>query len=159
MKREDVDCLRYIYKSDDNRQTDHVPRRMLIHLFGAVSSPTYENIALPKSVEEYHHSDNSDVRQAANEYLYVYNCVMHIATDEHTTAVARDLADLCDKEGFHPKSWSSNRRSVWLYLPVEERSSHLRNLDLEQTLLTMERAHTVYWCAELDRFHFRVINK
>ena len=158
-KRDDVDCLHYVYKSDDNRQTDHVPRRMLIHLFGAVLSPTYENLALPKSVEEYHHLYNSDVHHAANEYFYVYDCVMPIDTDEHTAAVARNVADLCNKGGFHLTKWSSNSRSVLLDLPVEERASHLRNLDLEQTLLPMERALGVYWCAESDRFSFRVIDK
>ena len=75
--------------SNENLQAEPTSHRMLVHLFGAVSSPACVNIALRKSVEDHQHLYSPEVCQVTYGNSYVDDFLMSFDTDERVTPVAK----------------------------------------------------------------------
>lgn len=79
-----------------------------------------------------------------------------MATEEQAVNLVSDIAALCNQGGFHLTKWTSNSRTVLLSIPVEERATDVKDLDLESGLLPTERALGILWCTENDTFNFKI---
>ena len=60
------------------------------------------------------------------------------------------------KGGLRLHKFTSNSREVLESIPEEELATGLRNLDLNQSPLPLERALGVQLCVETDSFQFRI---
>lgn len=63
---------------------------------------------------------------------------------------------LCRKGGFNLHTFIPNSKEVIETIPPEERAKGLKNLDISQNALPIERALGVHWCVESDTFQFRI---
>jgi hypothetical protein len=63
------------------------------------------------------------------------------------------------KGGFHLTKWISNSRELLTSIPKEERAKEVKDLDLDQDKLPIERALGIQWSAESDKFCFKIVIK
>ena len=156
VRKEDCDFLRIFWWPSGNLHAELVPYRMLVHLFGAVSSPACANLALHKTAEDNQSLFPSDTCETVGTRFYVDDLLTCLQTEEEAISLVKDITDLCSRGGFHLTQWSSNSRRVLQQIPDEERSKMLRSLDLAKSELPEHRALGVRWCPELDQFGFDV---
>ena len=68
----------------------------------------------------------------------------------------KSTGKLFAKGGLRLHKFTSNSREVLETIPEDERAKGLKNLDLYQKSLPMERALGVQRCVETDSFQFRI---
>jgi hypothetical protein len=132
---------------------------MLEHVFGAASSPSCSNFALLETTEDNEAKFDSDVINIVKRNFYVDNCLKSTPTVSLAIPLVQDLRDLLTKGGFHLTKWISNSRELLTSIPKEERAKEVKDLDLDQDKLPIERALGIQWSAESDKFCFKIVIK
>lgn len=157
--REDSDLLRFMRWPKGNINKDLEEFRMVVHLFGASSSPSCSNFALRKCAEDYRDLFLSRTTETVMNCFYVDDCLTSVPTESDAIQLHEELMEMCAKGGFHLTKWMSNNRKVLSAIPEEERVKEVKDLDLNHDMLPVERVLGVQWCAESDSFKFKVILK
>lgn len=155
VSEKDVDFLRFLWWPDGDCSKDPIEYRMLVHLFGATSSPSCANYALRKTAEDNKDCFSPVVCDTVHHNFYVDDCLKSLPSKEEAVQMVQDLANMLQKGGFHLSKWITNSRTVLASIAEEKRSKTTRDLDLDKDNLPMERALGLYWCVETDTFQFR----
>ena len=150
----DTDSLRFLWwpGSVDNPPEDY---KMLVHIFGAKSSPCCANKALNLTAQDNEETYSPEVIKAVHRNFYVDDVLKSVPTPEQAIHLASDLVKLLKEGGFRLTKFASNSREVLQSIPSELRASPNLDLDLDQ--LPTERALGVYWDAQSDTFKFKTI--
>lgn len=156
---EDSDLLRFLWWPEGDLNQPLREYKMVVHLFGAKSSPSCANYALRRTAEDGKDRSSPEAVATVLKHFYVDDCLVSASDDEKATSLTTDLIALCESGGFHLAKWSSNSREVLSSLPENERAKEIKNLDLDKDELPMERALGVDWCIESDSFKFRILVK
>ena len=154
--RNDCDCLRFLWWPNGDVSEKPIVYRMLVHLFGSVSSPACANMALRQTVEDNEEKYNSTVTQTMLRNFYVDDCLKSLEDEESAINLVYDLISLCQDGGFHLTKWISNKKDVIGSIPNSERSKNIKDLCLEHDNLPQERALGVFWMMETDSFGFKI---
>ena len=141
-----IDCLRFLWSPDSNLEKDPEEYQMLVHLFGATSSPSCSNYALLQTAEDNKDDYEAEVINTVKRNFYVDDCLKFTTTAEHAITLAHDLRELLSKGGFHLTKWSSNSRKVLQSIPSEERAKEVKDLDLNQDKLPIESIRSAMVC-------------
>ena len=64
---------------------------------------------------------------------------------------------MCSRGGLHLHKFISNSKSVIEQITPEDRAKGIKDLDLLQDKLPVERALGIQWCVELDTFQFWLV--
>jgi hypothetical protein len=155
----DSDFLRFLWWTDGDLTKDPKEYQMLVHVFGAASSPSCSNFALLKTAEDDETMFDSEVINIVKRNFYVDDCIKSTPTVSRTIPLVQDLRDLLTKGGFHLTKWISNSRELLTSIPKEERAKEVKDLDLDQDKLPIERALGIQWSAESDKFCFKIVIK
>ncbi|XP_067260191.1 uncharacterized protein [Chanodichthys erythropterus] len=129
---------------------------MVVHLFGAKSSPIVANFALRKTAEENRSKSSVEAVNTVLKNFYVDDCLKSVSTSAQAVALRNNLTKLCASGGFHLTKWASNSRALLASVPESERVADVRDLDLSKDALPAERALGVLWCVNSDVFKFKV---
>ncbi|XP_016522029.1 uncharacterized protein LOC107834739 [Poecilia formosa] len=151
----DGDFLRFLWWPNGDIRQEPVPYRMMVHLFGAVSSPSCAAYALRTS-QDNQNEFPPEVIETVRQNFYVDDCLKSAATEEEAIHLIKDLVALCEKGGFTLEKWISNSRVVLQAISEEQRAKDLKMLDLDIDKLPMERALGLQWCVETDAFQFKI---
>ena len=143
---EDVDLLRFLWWPDGDLNQDLVDFRMMVHLFGATSSPSCANFALRKCAEDNKEQFSQEVVDKVLHCFYVDDCLVSMASVEEAVSLYHDLVSICTKGGFQLTKWISNRRDVLSVIPESHRAKDMKRLDMDQYVLPVERVLGVEWC-------------
>ena len=154
--KSDTDFLRFLWWRDGNIEQDPVDHRMLVHLFGATSSPSCASFALRRTAEENLHM-RPQVTNTIMHNFYVDDCLTCLPTVQDAVQLTTDLVELCGKGGFQLTKWVSNNRAVLSSIKAEERGKDIRSLDLDKDQLPMDRALGLQWRVEGDDFRFNIV--
>ncbi|XP_077978766.1 uncharacterized protein LOC144434185 [Glandiceps talaboti] len=130
--------------------------RMKVHIFGATSSPSCANYALKRTAEDSKKCYRPEVTNTIQNNFYVDDMLKSVSTNEQGVSLFRDLTKICKQGGFRLTKWISNHRPVLESIPEEERAKEVKNLDLDQDNLPMERALGMCWDVETDKFGFLI---
>lgn len=154
----DADCtyLRFLWWPDGNLQGELQEYQMVVHLFGAASSPACSNFALRKTAEDNSKHFSEAVVTTVKRNFYVDDCLKSLPSVEEASQHASDLRSLLSRGGFRLTKWISNSRRVLETIPEVERAKEVKTLDLSKDYLPVERALGVRWCVETDTFGFKV---
>lgn len=152
---EDSNLLRFLWWPCGDFVQHMEMYRMLVHLFGATSSPSCANFALQKCAEDNRDSFSQQVVDTILNSFYVDDCLASVASESQAVALYRDLQAICARGGFQLKKWISNSRNV-LAIPEKERAKEVKELNLDYDTLPVERALSVQWCVQSDAFKFRI---
>ncbi|XP_038133532.1 uncharacterized protein LOC119778397 [Cyprinodon tularosa] len=156
---EDSDLLRFLWWPEGDLNQPLREYKMVVHLFGAKSSPSCANYALRRTAEDGKDRSSPEAVTTILEHFYVDDCLVSVSDKKKAISLTKDLIALCKSGGFHLAKWSSNSREVLSSLPEHERAKEIKNLDLDRDELPMERALGVDWCIESDSFKFRILVK
>ncbi|XP_048011443.1 uncharacterized protein LOC125244827 [Megalobrama amblycephala] len=155
----DVNYLRFLWWPQGDFTQNPKEYRMLVHIFGAVSSPSCANFALQKTADDNELFYHPQVVNTIRESFYVDDCVKSVATEAEAVQLVKDLTALCNKGGFELTKWISNSRTVIASIPENQRAKEIRTLDLDKDHLPTERALGLEWCVNSDRFQFNIAIK
>lgn len=156
---EDSDLLRFLWWPEGDLNQPLREYKMVVHLFGAKSSPSCANYALRRTAEDGKETSSPEAVTTVLEHFYVDDCLVSTSDEKKATSLTKDLIALCASGGFHLAKWSSNSREVLSSLPEHERANEIKSLNLDRDELPMERALGVDWCIESDSFKFRILVK
>ncbi|XP_030843562.1 uncharacterized protein LOC115924830 [Strongylocentrotus purpuratus] len=150
------DMLRYLWWPEGNITKEPVAYRMLVHLFGATSSPSCSNYALKRTAKDNEGCAKEEVLDAIQKDFYVDDFLKSVSTPREGIDLAESLRQVLSKGGFKLTKWSSNRREVLDSIPKEEHAVELKDLDLQREVLPTERALGVRWDPENDQLGFKL---
>ena len=160
---EQCNFLRFLWWNDGNLNTEIEEYQMLVHPFGATSSPSCCNYALRRSAKDSEKLYGSNATETVLRNFYVDDCLKSVDDEATAIQLIADVRSTCAHGGFHLTKFICNRRSVIQTLPAEECSSKLVTQDLAmgEYNLPIERALGIQWCVESDvlGFHITVTNK
>ena len=130
---------------------------MMVHLFGATSSPSCANFSLRRTAEDNYQESSKEAVDSVKDNFYVDDCLKSVSSETKAIGLVNELRTLLSKGGFHLTKWISNSRKVIDAIPLSERAGSVKNLLLDQ--LPIERALGVRWDVESDTFGFKITVK
>ena len=149
------DYLRFFWWPNGDLTANPVAYRMLVHLYGAVSSPSVANAALQKTARDQK-SFGPEVSEVVHKNFYVDDCLKSVGTEDEAIKMINDVSELCKSGGFRLTKWLSNSRKVLMSVPEEERATNVKYLDFDHDQLPMETALGVCWSVDSDTFGFKI---
>ncbi|XDV29292.1 hypothetical protein PO909_032429 [Leuciscus waleckii] len=151
-----VDYLRFLWWPQGDTSQTPKEYRMLVHIFGAVSSPSCASFALRKSADDNESCFPLQVAETIRHNFYVDDCVKSVVEESEAIQLVKALTALCYKGGFQLTQWVSNNRAVLASIPKEKWAKEIKTLDLDKDSLPMERALGLQWCVDSDHFQFNI---
>ena len=151
VKPEDCEALRFLWWPAGDIDQEPVDHQMVVHLFGATSSPSCCSYALRKTAEDNLGDFSKNTMETVRNNFYVDDCLKSLATKEEAVKLVDELPVLLARGGFRLTKWVSNEKSVMHHVPTSERAS---TVDLNLERLPTERALGVEWNVEEDSFGF-----
>lgn len=153
---DDSDLLRFLWWRDGNVSNELEEYKMVVHIFGATSSPSCANFALQQCARDNVDGFSTEAISTVLRNFYVDDCLKSVENDKEALKIAHELLALCSKGGFKLNKWASNNRTLLLSIPENSRSEEMKDLDFDQDILPVERALGVQWCTETDSFEFKI---
>ena len=113
--------------------------KMLVHPFGARSSPFCANFALKQTIIDNQAELSKVTMDVANNNIYVDDCIAAVETIDEAKRVITELTLAMRKGGFRLRKWSSNKKEVLANVPTENLASKVqlladKDLPTERTL-------------------------
>jgi hypothetical protein len=156
---EDATFLRFLWWRNGDITGPLVEYQMLVHLFGASSSPSCANFALRQTATDNQDTYDEEVVNTLLKHMYVDDCLQNQPSDNTAIPLVADVVDLCSKGGFRLTKLTSNSRAVIESIPEDERAKDVKGIDLQRDSLPEERTLGVLWDPESDAFGFRAVDK
>ena len=119
---EDRTFLRSLWWPEGSLDENLEEYQMVVHLFGAASSPACSNFALRKTAEDNRDHFPRKVVSSVNKNFYVDDCLKSLPSTEEALQHASDLKCLLSRGGFRLTKWVSNSRRVPDVIPEAERA-------------------------------------
>lgn len=129
---------------------------MVVHIFGATSSPSCANFALQQCAMDNKEDFDTDTVSTVLKNFYVDDCLKSVESESEAVRLTHNLIALCARGGYRLNNWVSNSKTLLLSLPEEDRANKVKDLDLDQNIMSGERACGVQWCIETDSFEFKI---
>jgi len=152
----DASYLRFLWWQNGDIKKEPTEYQMNVHLFGATSSPSCVNYALRKTAEDSRGQFNDEIINTVLRNFYVDDCLKSVKNVNDAIWMVKDLQALLSSGGFKIAKWTSNSRDVMKTIPMSDRAKEVKDLDLDQNILPIDRALGVQWCIETDTFRFKV---
>jgi hypothetical protein len=116
----DYDALRFLWWPNNDPNTEPDEYQMLVHLFGATSSPSCANFALRKMAEDNANEFVPSIVDIVKKNFYVDDCLKSVSDEQEGVEVARKLPELLSRGGFRLTKWVSNSAAVIESIPESE---------------------------------------
>ncbi|XP_068750963.1 uncharacterized protein [Montipora capricornis] len=127
---------------------------MLVHIFGATSSPCCANKALKQTAEDNKTRLSPEDVKTVQRNFCVDDLLKTVATTESAITLANQLVSVLKEGGFHLTKFTSNSDRVLRAFPQEELPNPSINLDLDE--LSIGRTLGFHWDALSDNLQFKV---
>ena len=150
----DCDALRFLWWPEGKFDSPPEEFQMMVHLFGAASSPSCASFALRKTAKDNEGEFDAITSEAVHRNFYVDDCLKSTNSDEKAIQLVNELRELLAKGGFRLTKWVSNSKDVMNALPESERSASVKDLDFSEPHL--ERALGVQWNVTSDQLAFKI---
>jgi len=148
--------LRFLWWPNGKTNYELEEYEMCVHLFGAVSSPSCVNFALKQTAEDNAKICGTEASETIYRNFYVDDLLKSTATQKFALDLIPKLRKMCAAGGFKLTKFVSNDREVIASIPKEERANGIKNIDLDQSRLPIERALGISWNIENDQIEFRI---
>lgn len=95
-----ADLLRFLCWPAGDLSAPVKEYRMVVHLFGATSSPSVASYALRRTAEDRRGTAAPEAVETVLRNFYVDDCLKSVATEEEAVVLVKSLRDLCAEGGF-----------------------------------------------------------
>ena len=152
VRAQDQPALRFLWRDVGSSGPPHT-YQMLVHVFGATSSPTTCLFALQKTA-----LDNNESFPIASPLVfsrfYVDNYLDSFDSEDDAVKIISELKHLLKRGGLNLIKWMSSNRRVLATVPPNERAAP--TVDLHRDNLPCEKTLGLSWCCESDSFYFTI---
>lgn len=156
VKEEDQDFLRFLWWPSGELTTEPQEYCMTVHLLGAGSSPGCSNYALKRTADDHENEFGTETADTLRRNFYVNDALKSVATEEDAVDLVRNVKGMCRKGGFNLTKFVCNSVKVIHSIPFEDRAQDIKELELGQDKLPIERTLGVHWCVQSDSLNFRI---
>ena len=156
---EDRGALCYLWWPDGDISKEPKTFQMLVHIFGATSSPSICGYALRRTAADNSDDFSPETIDAVLRDFYVDDLLKSFETTSQAVEVTRELQELLARGGFQLTKVMSNEREVLNAFPPEHRAPAVKNLDIKLDRLPMDRALGIHWDVEADTFNLVVSDR
>ena len=155
----DQNWMRFLWWDGAEIDREPVTYKMVVHPFGATSSPFCANYALRKTIEDNRQALSSVTESIANRCIYVDDCIASVEDVSTARTVINELRKVTSFGGFKLKKWLSNRKEALMDVPLEDLAKNVKLCSKSE--LPTERTLGIEWDAEGDelRFTFEDLDK
>ena len=153
----DIDVLRFLWWENGDLTREPREYQMLVHLFGATSSPSCCSFALRKTAEDQREAYHEETVKTVYRNFYVDDMLKSSKTEAEAVQLCTEIRELLANGGFRLTKWVSNNKNVLAAIPDSERAESVKDLDLDNS--PIERALGVQWNVHGDVFQFRAVRK
>lgn len=157
IKPNDYDAFRFLWFPNNDFNADPREYQMLVHLFGATSSPSCANFALRKTAEDNANNFDPLITDIVKKNFYVDDCFKSVPDERKGVEVAIKLPELLKHVGFRLTKWVSNSTTVIESIPESERAGNAKEMNFSQP--SIQRAMGKNWDVIIDEFTFKVTIK
>ncbi len=154
VNKDDSDFMRFLWYPSGDLSKEPLQYRLLVHVFGAVSSPSCSNFALRYTVSDDKTDIDPEVRETILKAFYVDDCMKSTDTNERAIRLLHNVRRQVAEGGFNLTGFVSNSRSVLDSIPFKELNKNLKSIDLINEELPNEQALGVAWNVERDALGF-----
>ena len=148
------EALRFLWWPNGNLANEPAAYQMLVHIFGAKSSPSCANFCLLQTANEFGHLYPPSISEIVHKNFYVDDCLVSLPSVDEAITIQKNLCDLLAKRGFRLRKWISNNDDVLNSIPDSEKSTSTLGHALEDS--TKERLLGMLWKLKEDNFTFEV---
>ena len=147
----DTDALRFLWwpNSIDSPPKEY---QMLVHIFGAKSSPCCASMALKATADDNQERYSPDVTEVVRRNFYVDDVLKSTTRIDEAIRISTELSSLLKEGGFRLTKFTSNSREILASMPVEDRANPELDLDLDR--LPVERTLGIHWDSQSDKLQF-----
>ena len=103
-----TNALRFLWWKDGDLNNEPIVCQMLVHLFGATSSPSCANFSLRQTAIEFGHLYKPVISSIINNNFYVDDCLVSLPSVEDAIYVYNSLTSILARRGFHLTKWIAN---------------------------------------------------
>lgn len=104
---DDRNVLRFLWWPNNDLTKEPEDHQMLVHIFGATSSPSCTNFCLKKTAHNNREKFHAETIKAVEKNLYVDDCLKSTQTIVDVKCLVHQLSDLLSLGGFHLTKWVS----------------------------------------------------
>ena len=133
--------------------------QMLVHIFGATSSPSVCGYAPKKTPRDNNGDFSRETVDAAMRDFYVDALLKSFKTTREAVEITKHLQELLTRGGFKLTKFMSNAREVLGAFRPEDRAPTVKNIDLKFDSLPVVRALGIHRNVEDDMFNLVVSDK
>ncbi|XP_014677999.1 PREDICTED: uncharacterized protein LOC106817812 [Priapulus caudatus] len=151
----DRDYLRFLWWENGDINSEPREYRMTVHLFGAASSPGCANYGL-KHIAEKHGKEFAEASRFILRNFYVDDGLGSVQSSAKAIQLVRDTREICSTGGLRLHKFLSNSREVLESIPESERVAGVKDVDLNQQELPVDRCLGIQWHVESDCFKFQI---
>ena len=155
----DSSFVRFLWWENGDMTRELQEYQMLVHLFGALSSPACANFALRKTAEDNKDSFSLEVTNTVKRNFYVDDCLKSLPSEPNAIAHVNSLRSLLSRGGFRLTKWISNSPMVNEAIPDSERSKEIKSIDTDKDDPHVQRTLGIQWCVRSDTFGFSICPK
>ena len=128
---QDTCALSFLWWPGNDLSKEAEDHEMLVHLFGAKSSPSCASFALKKTAEDNKTDFYVETIDTVNRNFYVDDCVKSVTTTEEAVRLVEQLPELLSRGGFRLIKWISNHREILSSVAKEDLAPSVKNLNLD----------------------------
>ena len=148
-----INALRFLWWENGDMRNEPEIHQMLVHIFGATSSPSCANFSLRQTAVEFGHQHKPSIAEIVHHNFYVDDCLVSFPSVEEAITARKELKELLARRGFNLTKWTTNDTKVLDAIPNAERSKKAQHL-LDGS--SNDRVLGVQWRVKEDKFTFDV---
>lgn len=97
---DDCDALRFLWWPNNDLNSDPEEYQMMVHLFGATSSPSCANFGLRRTAEDNQQAFSKEAVNSVKDNFYVDDCLKSVSSENKAIVLVDELRQLLSKGGF-----------------------------------------------------------
>ena len=148
------DLLRFFWFEDNDPSKPVIEYHMTVHLFGNTSSPAVAMYGLQKTAIEEEKNFGVEAREFVSDNFYVDDGLTSCPTPEEATNLIRNTRSMLATANLRVHKIASNSLPLMNTIPSQDRAEDLKNLDLQQDPIPIQRTIGVSWNLKTDCFTF-----
>lgn len=148
--------LRFLWFMNNDLTGPIVEYQMDVHLFGATSSPSIANFCLHQTAKTYRNKYGEEAANVLLKDFYVDDGLKSEPTTDQAINIIKDTQQMCAAANLCLHKFASNKTEVLESLPTEDHAKDLKDLDLRNDSIPIQRSLGTYWCIESDTLGFRI---
>ena len=145
-----TDYFRFLWFKDNNFDNPPSHYRMLVHIFGATSSPSIANYGLKQIAKDFSHKHGTDASDFVCNQFYLDDGLCSLETEEQAISLLKQTKSLCREGSLNLHKFVSNSKSVL------SKFSEAEHVTSQEVPGSVEKALGIHWNTEDDFFYFNV---